>query len=149
VVKAKTGDKQALIEEKVCRNIMQTLKNGQFASTVTMNDEELKYVKNYNLLTMKPILYVANINENDIHNPEQNVHYQKLKQFISTRTNDQIIAISISLEYEISKLSDEDRPMFMVDLGISQTGLDRLIQTTYKLLNLFTFFTFGKSEVKA
>jgi ribosome-binding ATPase YchF (GTP1/OBG family) len=149
VVKAKTGDKQAIVEEKVCRNIMQALKNGQFAKTVPMNEEELQFVKNYNLLTMKPVLYVANINEEDITNPEQSQHYQKLKQFVLEKTNDQIVPISVSIEYEISKLNDEDKKVFMDDLGMKQPGLDRLVQITYKLLNLCTYFTFGKTEVKA
>jgi ribosome-binding ATPase YchF (GTP1/OBG family) len=98
---------------------------------------------------MKPVLYVANINENDIGNPSQNQHYQKLKQFVQEKTNDQLVAISASIEYEISKLESEDKKMFMQDLGMVEPGLDRLIQTTYKLLNLCTYFTFGKTEVKA
>jgi GTP-binding protein YchF len=149
VLKAKTGDKQAMVEEKICRNIMQALKSGQFAKTVSMNDEEWKLVKNYNLLTMKPVLYVANVNEEDVSNPEQNIYYQKLKQFVLGKTKDQIIPISANIEYEISKLPIQDKPMFMESLGISQSGLDRLIQATYKLLNLCTYFTFGKTEVKA
>jgi ribosome-binding ATPase YchF (GTP1/OBG family) len=128
---------------------MQALKNEQFAKTVSMTEEEQQFVKNYNLLTMKPVLYVANINEEDIANPEQNQHYQKLKQFILEKTKDQVVAISAGIEYEISKLNDEDRKVFMQDLGMKQPGLDTLIQTTYKLLNLCTYFTFGKTEVKA
>jgi ribosome-binding ATPase YchF (GTP1/OBG family) len=149
VVKAKTGDKQALVEEKVCRNIMQTLKNGQFAKTVLMNDAERQLVKSYNLLTMKPILYVANIDEENVADPKANIHYQKLAQFIVKNTQDQLVAVSANIEYEISKLSEADKFIFMQDLGIKQPGLDRLIQMTYKLLNLCTYFTYGKKEVKA
>jgi ribosome-binding ATPase YchF (GTP1/OBG family) len=149
VAKAKTGDKQSAAEEKICRNIMQALKNGQFAKTVMMNEEERQFVKNYNLLTMKPVLYVANINEKDVADPTQNLHYQKLQQFISKNSQDQLIAISINIEYEISKLPKEDKQMFMQDLNMKQSGLERLIYTTYKLLNLSTYFTFGIQEVKA
>jgi ribosome-binding ATPase YchF (GTP1/OBG family) len=149
VAKAKSGDAQAAVEEKICRNIMQALKNNQFAKTVKLNDEELKIVKNYNLLTMKSVLYIANVNEQDIANPEQNPHYQKLSAFVSQNTNDEIIAISASIEYEISKLPEDDKQIFMADLGMSEPGLNRLVKKTYHLLNLSTFFTFGKSETKA
>jgi ribosome-binding ATPase YchF (GTP1/OBG family) len=128
---------------------MQALKNNQFAKTVTMNQEEVQIVKNYHLLTMKPILYVANINEADVNNIKQNAHYQKLASFVNQNGHDQIVAISANIEYEISKLSDADKQMFMQDLGINESGLDKLIKTTYNLLNLRTYFTFGKSEVKA
>ncbi|MDR1234803.1 MAG: redox-regulated ATPase YchF [Mycoplasmataceae bacterium] len=148
VAKSKSGDKQAMVEEKVCRNIMTSLKSNQFARTVKMNEEEATIVKNYNLLTMKPVLYVANVNESDVSNPEQNIHYQKLKDYV-LKQNDQIVAISANIEYEISKLNDVDKQMFMDDLNIKEPGLNRLINTTYKLLNLATFFTFGKTETKA
>jgi ribosome-binding ATPase YchF (GTP1/OBG family) len=149
VVKAKSGDKHAAVEEKLCRNIMQVLKNGQFVKTVSMNEEEKQMIKNYNLLTMKPILYVANISEHDAGNAEQNIHYQKLQEFVSKNTQDQLIAISANIEYEISRLPNQDKQIFMQDLNMKQSGLDRLIYTTYKLLNLSTYFTFGIQEVKA
>ncbi|MDR3257600.1 MAG: redox-regulated ATPase YchF [Mycoplasmataceae bacterium] len=149
VAKSKSGDKQAAVEEKICREIMTALKSNQFAKTVSMNEEEFGFVKNYNLLTMKPVLYIANVNEDDVANPESNIHFQKLKQFVSSNGNDQVVAISANIENEISKLSEADKQSFMNDLGIKEPGLDRLIKMTYKLLNLCTYFTFGKSETKA
>jgi ribosome-binding ATPase YchF (GTP1/OBG family) len=128
---------------------MTALKSNQFAKTVSMNEEEFGFVKNYNLLTMKPVLYIANVNEDDVANPESNIHFQKLKQFVSSNGNDQVVAISANIENEISKLSEADKQSFMNDLGIKEPGLDRLIKMTYKLLNLCTYFTFGKSETKA
>jgi ribosome-binding ATPase YchF (GTP1/OBG family) len=128
---------------------MAALKANQFARTVSMTEEELLLVKNYNLLTMKPVLYIANVNEDDVANPESNVHYQKLKQFVLSNGDDQIVAISANIENDISKLSNIDKQTFMNDLGIKEPGLDRLIKMTYKLLNLCTYFTFGKSETKA
>lgn len=150
VAKSKSGDKLAAIEESMCRKIMAALKANKFAKTVKLTDEETKFVKNYNLLTIKPVLYIANVNEADISNPEANPHYLKLKEVVSSQDpNSVIIPISVSLEYEISRLSGEDKKVFMDDLNIKTPGLDRLIQATYKLLNLRTFFTFGKTETRA
>lgn len=149
VAKSKSGDKQAAIEESAVRKVLEALKANKFAKTVELTDEEKKFIKNYNLLTIKPVLYIANVNESDINNPEANPHFLKLKNKIAEIDNSLIIPISVSLEYEISRLTGEDKKMFMEDINIKTPGLDRLIQATYKLLNLRTFFTFGKSETKA
>lgn len=149
VAKSKSGDKQAAIEEFAVRKVLDALKANKFAKTVKLTDEEKKFIKNYNLLTIKPVLYVANVNESDISNPEANPHYLKLKNKITETDNSLIIPISVSLEYEISRLTGEDKKMFMEDMNIKTPGLDRLIQATYKLLNLRTFFTFGKTETRA
>ncbi len=149
VAKSKSGDKQAVIEEGAVRKVLAALKENKFAKTVELNDEEKKFIKNYNLLTIKPVLYVANVNEDDIANPESNPHFLKLKNEISKNSNELIIPISVSLEYEISRLTGDDKKVFMEDMGIKTPGLNRLIQITYKLLNLRTFFTFGKTETRA
>jgi GTP-binding protein YchF len=146
VSKAKNGDKNAMVEENACRKILQTLKENKMANAIDFNDDEYRYVKNYNLLTIKKILYVANINEADVGNPDNNVHYQKLKQHLN---QDVIVPMSINTEFEISKLNDVDKVLFMNDFHITQLALDRLINVTYKMLNLSTYFTFGKQEVKA
>ncbi len=149
VAKSKSGDKQAVIEESAVRKVLQVLKENKFAKTANLIDEEMKFIKNYNLLTNKPVLYIANVNESDISNPEINQYYLKLKNEIAKTDNSLVIPISVSLEHEISKLTNDDKKMFMDDLKIKTPGLDRVIQATYKLLNLRTFFTFGKSETRA
>lgn len=146
VSKAKNGDKEAMIEEGACKKILQTLKENRMTSTIDFSDDEYRYVKNYNLLTMKKMLFIANINESDVANPQNNVHYQKIKQHFS---NSEIIPMSINIEYEISKLNEGDKKMFMEDFKMFEPALDKLIRTTYKMFNLSTYFTFGKQEVKA
>jgi GTP-binding protein YchF len=146
VSKAKSGNKEAMVEENACRKIIDTLKQNKMANAIIFNDDEKKYVKNYNLLTIKKMLYVANIDENDISNPDNNIHYAKLKHHF---TNSTIIPMSINMEYEISKLNEQDKISFMQEFKMTEPTLDRLISTTYKTLNLSTYFTFGKQEVKA
>lgn len=146
VSKAKNGDKEAMVEEQACRKILQTLKNNKMANTIVFNGEEFQYVKNYNLLTIKKMLFVANINEVDISNPDGNIHYQKIKHVFP---NHCIVPMSINTEYEISKLNDQDKLLFMEDFKITEPALDKLIKLTYQMLNLSTYFTFGKQEVKA
>lgn len=148
VTKAKSGDKVALVEESACRKIMEQLKAEKFASNANLTDEERQLITSYNLLTIKPMLYIANVDEKYVANPEQSPYYQALLNF-AKENNCQIIGLSIAIEYEISKLTNDDKQMFLEDLNIKQSGLDNLIKATYKLLNLKTFFTFGKSEVKA
>jgi GTP-binding protein YchF len=146
VSKAKNGNKEAMVEENACNKILEALKRNQMASTIIFTDAESQYVKNYNLLTIKKVLYIANIDETDISYPQNNRHYQKLKQNFG---NDIIIPMSINMEYEISKLKEQDKVLFMQDFDIIEPALNALISTTYKILNLSTYFTFGKQEVKA
>jgi GTP-binding protein YchF len=149
VSKAKAGDKVAMTEEQTCRRIIATLKENKFVKNLSFTAEELSIVKNYNLLTMKPILYVANVNESDVANPEANEYFIKLKSYVNTSSQDLVIPISANIECEISKLSNDDKIIFLEDLGIKEPGLNRLIKSTYDLLNLRTFFTFGKEETRA
>ena len=121
--------------------------NNKLIKDMSFNDEELKQIKIDNFLTFKPTLFVANIDEASIAHPQNNPHLQALKA--CCKQNDIIIPISAQIEYEISKLSDEDKKPFMEDLGLKQTGLSTMIIQAYKLLNLSSFFTFGKDEVKA
>jgi GTP-binding protein YchF len=149
VSKAKNGDKQGMFEENICRRLLTALRANQFTKTIDFQHEELMIVKNYNLLTMKPILYVANVNEDDIAHAENNIHYQKLKTYVTQQTKDEVIAICANMEFEISQLNYQDRQSFMNDLGIKEPGLNRMIDATYHLLKLATYFTFGKEECKA
>jgi ribosome-binding ATPase YchF (GTP1/OBG family) len=102
------------------------------------------------LLTTKPVLYICNIDESDITEPENNENYKKFSDFIKKQNStSQIIPLAITMEYEISKLSDEEKSAFLLDLGIKEAGLDTLINAVYKLLGIQTFFTFGKDETRA
>jgi GTP-binding protein YchF len=150
VQKAKSGDKTSKFEESICIKIMEYLKKEEFPDITVFSEEEKKIIKNYNLLTTKPFLYIANIDEQDINKPETNQLFLKFKEYIKNKKNSSlVIPISASLEYEISKLNEEEKKIFMDDLNLKQTSLDIVINSAYNLLNLQTFFTFGKDEVKA
>ncbi|MBP5256834.1 MAG: redox-regulated ATPase YchF [Mycoplasma sp.] len=147
--KVKSGDKNADFELQTCKKIKETLMANKMAKQTQLLTDELLIVKNFNLLTMKPTIYIANIDSNDVTNPENNKYYIKLKEYITNTSNELLIPISISIEYEISTLNDNDRESFIKDLGIKEIGLDSLIKATYKTLGLETFFTFGKKETRA
>lgn len=147
VPKAKSGDKEAAIELNLLVKVKKILEQNQMVKNTTFNDDEAKYLHNYNLLTNKPTLYIANIDANDISHPEANQHLNTLKKHISSK--DQIIAISIAFEQEIADLPTKDQQAFMKDLNIQELGTNQLIESTYRLLGLRTFFTFGKKETKA
>jgi ribosome-binding ATPase YchF (GTP1/OBG family) len=126
---------------------MDNLKSEKFVNLNNFSEKEQEVVRRYNLLTSKQILYVANVDENDISNPDNNPHYLKLKEYINGQSL--IIPLSVSLEFEMSKLNDEEKQIFMADLNINEPGLNKFIKKTYELLNIKTFFTFGKDETKA
>jgi ribosome-binding ATPase YchF (GTP1/OBG family) len=126
---------------------MDTLRANQFINPKDYSDQESVFLKQYNLLTAKPVLYIANIDESHIANPEENENYKKFKEYIGGKCA--IIPLAIAMEYEISKLNDEEKVMFLQDLNIKEIGLNKLINATYTLLGTQTFFTFGVDETKA
>jgi GTP-binding protein YchF len=138
---------EAIIEQNTVNKIIKTLNENKFINFNDYDEKEIVFVKQYNLLTAKPTLYVANINENDITNPEKNQNYLSLKKYIGNEA--QIIPLAIAIENEISKLPDEDKKIFLNDLGIEKPGVEKFINSAYDLLGIKTFFTFGKDEVKA
>ena len=146
--KADSGDKESIVEVAILQKIINELQNGRSARNANLNDDELKIIQSLNLITLKPMLYVANINESDISNPDKNPHYKSLLEYAKNQNNE-IIPMSIKIEYDISQLSDNDKKIFMDDLGLEYTGLDNVIRGCFKLLNLSTFFTCGKKEIHA
>ncbi|MCV3728716.1 redox-regulated ATPase YchF [Ureaplasma miroungigenitalium] len=146
--KAEAGDKESKKEYLVLEKAQKVLLQDQLASTGEYDEEELKILQNFQLITMKPVLYVANIAENEIHDPETNPEYVKVKAYAQAN-NANCIALSARMEYEISVLDDETKTIFMNDLGMKQTGLDAVTKAAYDLLDLQTFFTYGKIETRA
>jgi GTP-binding protein YchF len=129
----KSGSKEAAINKAVLERIKTALEEGKPASSVEMNEEEFKLVKLLQLLSLKPILYVANTNE-------------KTAPAIN---GIELLPIDVKIEAELSELSDEERVEYMKELGIAESGLDRLARAAYSLLNLITYFTAGPMETKA
>lgn len=145
--KAISGDKEAKFLDTLYAKIQKQLMDNQLVRDLSFSPEELKQIKSDNFLTFKPTLYIANVDETSIGHPENNQYLQQLKQCL--KPNDIIVPISAQIEYEISKLSEADKIPFLQDLGLKETGLSNVIVNAYKLLNLSSFFTFGKDEVKA
>lgn len=116
--------------------------------TLDFDETELKYIKNYGFLTSKPIMYVANIAETDINSPLDNDIYKKFYEFASAE-GVKVCPISAEIESELAVLEDEDREMFLEDLGITEPGLNRLVRDTYDLLGYATYFTTGPDECRA
>lgn len=145
--KAISGDKEAKFLDGLYARVQKQLMDNKLVKDLKFNEEELKQIKLDNFLTFKPTLFIANIDEASITHPENNPYLKQLKD--CCKADDIIVPISAQIEYEISKLSDQDKIPFMQDLGLTETGLSALIVQAYKLLNLSSFFTFGKDEVKA
>ncbi|MGX7327960.1 redox-regulated ATPase YchF [uncultured Enterococcus sp.] len=145
---AKTKDKDAVAELAVLEKIKPVLEEGISARSIEFTEEEQKIVKGLFLLTTKPVLYVANVAEEDVADTEGNEYVQSVRNF-ATSENAQVIVVSARAEEEIAELDEEDKAEFLEALGIEESGLDQLIRTAYDLLGLATYFTAGEQEVRA
>ena len=143
-------DKTAIYEMAILEPIQKALSDGLPARSVKgLSAEQIEYArKNFFLLTLKPIIYVANVAPEDYADIESCAYYQKVKE-IAASQNAQCIPVSCQIEYEISQLGPEDRAVFLEDLGTKESGLDKLVKAAYRLLNLSTFFTCGTEECRA
>lgn len=144
----KSGDKKFLAELETLEKVKATLESGKPVRTMFLNHEEKEIVESVFLLTSKPVLYVANISEEEVSSPEQNPHYNKLVDF-ARKEGSEVISICASIEEEIASLDEDDRKAFLEDLGLAQSGLDKLVQAGYKLLGLISYLTAGAPEVRA
>ncbi|MDR3589240.1 MAG: redox-regulated ATPase YchF [Negativicutes bacterium] len=144
----KGGDKKAQAELDLLIRLKAALEEIKPARQVIQSEEEAALVRELNLLTLKPILYVANINENDAADPESSKYVQMVRQY-AAQDGAEAIAISAKIEAEIAELSDEEARAFLDDMGIAESGLDKVIKASYKLLGLITFLTAGEPEVRA
>ncbi|WP_053361208.1 redox-regulated ATPase YchF [Bacillus sp. FJAT-27251] len=145
---AKQKDKEALVEHPVLVKIKEALENEKAARTVELTEEEAKVVKGLHLLTTKPMLYVANVGEDDVADPSGNEYVQKVREYAAA-DNAEVIVICAKIEEEIAELEGEEKEMFLEELGIEESGLDQLIRAAYSLLGLATYFTAGVQEVRA
>ena len=147
--KAMKGDKTLAGELAVFERMYTVLSEGRTARTVELTDEERALFYDTPLLTMKPVIYVANVSENDVGiEPNDNEMYAKLKAFAESERAG-ILPVCAQIEAEIAELSGEEKQIFLDDLGIPESGLDRLIKASYSLLGLISFLTAGPKEVRA
>lgn len=145
---ARSGDKDSVEELAVFDKIKPALEEGLPVRSLEFNEDEQEIVDGLFLLTSKPILYVANVSEDDMANPEENPYYQEIKE-IADKEGAEVVGISAEIEEELSALEDDERDLFLEDLGVTEPGLNKLIRKSYELLNLGTFFTAGVQEVRA
>lgn len=141
-----TKDKDALFEVNALKKVKETLEKNIPLRRLEYTEDEDKVLKNFNLITKKPIIYMANVSEQDIING--NSYVEEVKKY-ALEENSKVIMLSAKTESELSELNDEDKEIFLEELGIKESGLDKLINATYELLGLATFFTAGKDECRA
>ncbi len=143
------SDKKYIAELDICKRILETLQNGKLAKTLNYSEEEKEFVKSLGLLTVKPVIYAANMSENDFSNGVQsNENYEKVEK-LANQENSEVIPICAELESQISEMNQEEKMEFLKDIGLEKSGLDRLISACYKLLGLISYLTAGKPEVRA
>ncbi len=145
---AKQKDKDAVQEQEVLLKIKEVLEQELPARTVEFTDDQQRIAKQMHLLTSKPMLYVANVGEDEVADPTDNEYVQKVREFAS-KDNAEVIVVCAKIEEEIAELDDEEKAMFLQELGIAESGLDQLIHASYHLLGLATYFTAGVQEVRA
>ena len=141
-------DKDSIAEFNVLQKIKPVLEDGKSARTIDFTEDEQKIVKQLFLLTTKPVLYVANVDEDKVANPDDIEYVKQIREFAATE-NAEVVVISARAEEEISELDDEDKAFFLEDLGLTESGVDKLTRAAYHLLGLGTYFTAGEKEVRA
>ncbi len=144
---AMTKDKEAALEVEVLNKIKDSLEKNIPLRRVGFTEAEEKIIKNFHFLTIKPIIYMANVSEEDLLT-DGNEYVEKVKEYAKGE-NAEVVVVSAKIESELVELSDEDKIEFLQDLGIKESGLDKLIKATYDLLGLATYFTAGSDECRA
>lgn len=149
VAKLARTDKKYLAEQELLQNLKAHLEEGQSVRSFPCTSEERELIAQSPFLSLKPVLFAANLSDQDfMHNIDTNPHYQEVKQ-IAAQQNAGVLPICAQLEEEIADMSLEDKQMFLGELGLEESGLDRLIRESYRLLGLISFLTAGKPEVRA
>ncbi|WP_367306002.1 redox-regulated ATPase YchF [Alicyclobacillus acidocaldarius] len=144
----KSGDKRFKIEVEALERIQAALESERPARSVELNEEEASILRDLHLLTAKPVLYAANVGEDDILDPSSNPYVQQVEARAKSEGSE-VVVVCAQLESEVAELEGEDRDAFLRDLGLEEPGLHRLIRKAYQLLGLITFFTAGEPEVRA
>jgi hypothetical protein len=144
----KSGDKKFVREAELLENIKETLEAGKPARIVELSEDDAPFVRDLHLITRKPVLYAANVSEEEAANADNNPYVAVVRE-IAAAEGAEVVPISAKVEAEIAELEGEDRQLFLEELGLKASGLDRLIQASYRLLGLQTYFTAGEKEVRA
>ncbi len=149
VAKTARNDKKYAAEADLLKRIKDVLEAGKPARTLEYSDEDKEILKEIALLTLKPVIYAANVSEDDFTNGiENNEMVKEVTEFAKTEKSE-VLPISAKIEEDISQLEPEEKQLFLEEMNLSQSGLDRLIQKSYALLGLISYLTAGKPEVRA
>ncbi|MGN0401427.1 MAG: redox-regulated ATPase YchF [Acetatifactor sp.] len=150
VIKAARMDKTAAKEQAFLERIKEHLEAGRMAKTMEVEDEdEILWMKEYNFLTWKPVIYAANVSEEDLADDgASNEMVKKVREF-ATAESSEVFVICAQIEQEISELDDDEKAMFLEDLGLKESGLEKLIKASYHILGLMSFLTAGEDETRA
>ena len=146
--KAAKGDKKFLHEVDVFKGLAEHLNNGKSARTYECDEADAALIATSELLSLKPIIYAANTDEEGFTNLEGNEYFQQVKT-LAAAEGAQVLPICAKMEQDIAELEGEDKLMFLEELGLQESGLDRLIKCSYELLGLISFLTYGKDECRA
>lgn len=141
-----TKDKKDLKEIELLNKLKLSLESGVPVRKVQLDEDELAIINSFNLITLKPVIYVANVNEEDVVNGNE---YTKMVKKYASDENSEVVIICAKIESELVELPEEEQLEFLHEIGIEQSGLSQLIKKTYSLLGLATYFTVGSDEVKA
>ena len=142
---AKQGEKDAIARKPVLAKLLAALNDGKPGRSVGLDEEELALVRDMFLLTLKPVLYIANVTEDGF---ENNPHLDAVRKRAAAE-GAEVVPVSAAIEEELSQMDDADRDTFLTDMGLNEPGLNRVIRAAYKLLGLQTYFTAGVKEVRA
>jgi len=146
--RAAKGNKELLAEVKLIEAILNHVGEGKSIRTMELSEEDNNLIKSFNLLSSKPIIYVANVSEDDLLDSDNNEYVKRVKEY-AKEEDAEVIAVSAEIEEEISQLEDDEKAEFLQELGLEKSGLDKLIQASYKLLGLISFLTAGPQETRA
>ena len=147
IKQAKSGAKEAIAEQKVLDKLTELLSDGKFINPKEhFNDDDMEFVNNMHLLMVKPVIYAANVSETDL--KTENDYVKSVRQYASGHNAD-VVVISAKIEEELCELSPEEAKEYLKELGVENSGIEKMIQSVYKLLNLRTFITAGEKEVRA
>ena len=141
----KSGDKEAIARRDLLTKVRDHLGEGNSARTIELNDDEQKMLKEHHLITIKPVMFIANVSEDGF---ENNPYLDQVKE-IAAKEGAEVVPVCASIEAELSTLDEEDMLEFLGEYGLTESGLNRVIHAGYKLLGLQTYFTAGVQEVRA
>lgn len=147
--KAMKGDKSLATELELLERVKAALEDGKPARSLSYTKEEMDIMREISLISLKPVLYAANVAEDDFAKGIENNKFVKAVEELAASEGSEVMSVSAKIEEEIAQLDGEEKQMFLSELGMSESGLDRLIKASYKLLGLISYLTAGEPEVRA